>query len=245
MTKKILAIILAALMVASLAACTGGEGNETTDEGKINITENTTNGSTEQTTEPDGETGGNVDTSVEKTPGELDYTESVAKVYILHKNGAVNLRKADGTVFKSFPNGTELQMIAISADGSVTKVVFEEETYYVYSSCVTTLADPDEGFEDADLTVVVATASLKIRIVPDFENTHEAIGFYQEGDEVKVIAINTTNPDEPWYKVEFVSADGETKTGYVSAAKKWYVQEETTEGTNTEAATDGETGTEA
>ena len=240
MTKKILAIILAALMVVTMVACTNGNKDEdTTTDGKINIT---TEGSTDDSTESD-ETGAPVDTTEDKTPGEYDYNESTGTVYILHANGAVNLRKADGTVFKSFPNGTELQKIAVSSDGSMTKVVYEGKEYYIYSSCVTTLADPDEGFVEENLTLVLATASLKIRRVPDYEDAHEPIGFYQEGNEVKVIAVNNTNPDEPWYKVEFVANDGSTKTGYVSAAKKWYVQDKTETGSETESNTTETTGT--
>ena len=208
MTKKILAIILATLMLATMVACTNGNQNEdTTTEGKINIT---TEGSTDDSTES-GETGAPADTTEGKTPGELDYTESQGKVYILHANGAANLRKADGTTFKSFANGTEFQMIAVSSDGSMVKVVYENNEYYIYSVCITTLANLDEGFVEESLTLVLATASLKIRMVPDFEDAHEPIGFYQEGNEVKVIAVNNTNPDEPWYKVEFVANDDERR----------------------------------
>jgi len=248
MAKKFLAILIAVLMVAALVACTPGTPDEetTTDDNRIDVGE-TTSG-TESESEETDETGEQVTNNDEKTPGELDYTESQGKVYILNKNGAVNLRKADGTVFKSFPNGTEFQKIAVSSDGTMTKVVYEGTEYYIYSSGLTTLADPDEGFVEESFTLVLATDALKIRIVPDFENTHEPIGFYQKNDEVKVVAVNTTNPDEPWYKVEFVNADGETKTGYVSAAKKWYVQDETDTGTGTEAdtttETEGSTGTE-
>ena len=70
----------------------------------------------------------------------------------------------------------------------------------------------------------------------------------KKGDTVKVIGVNNENPDEPWYKVEFVAYGGETTVGYVSAAKKHYVQDETETGTDgtvtTEAETEGETETE-
>ncbi|MBQ4090709.1 MAG: hypothetical protein IJC64_00165 [Clostridia bacterium] len=248
MAKKFLAILIAVLMVAALVACTPGTPDEetTTDDNRIDVGE-TTSG-TESESEETDETGEQVTNNDEKTPGELDYTESQGKVYILHVNGAVNLRKADGTVFKSFSNGTELQKVAVSTNGEWTKVVYENEPYYIISSGVTVLADLDEGFEDESFTLVLATDSLKIRIAPDYENTHDAIGFYQKDDEVKVVAVNTTNPDEPWYKVEFVNYSGETVFGYVSAAAKHYVQDETDTGTGTEAdtttETEGSTGTE-
>ena len=242
MTKKILAIILAALMVATMVACNNGKPEDTTTEGKINIT---TESSTDDSTES-GETGAPVDTTEGKTPGEYDYTESTGTVYILHKNGAVNLRNADGTKFESFKNGTSFQKIAVSTDGTITKVVYEGKEYFVYSSGVTTIADPDEGFVEVSKTLVLETESLKIRIVPDFESLQEPIGFYNKGDQVKVIAVNTTNPEEPWYKVEFVNYDGQVTYGYVSAAAKHYVQDETTEATGTTTTeTTGATTTES
>ena len=239
MAKKFLAIIIAVLMVAALVACTPSAPEQTTEDGKITLEETTS--ATETESDETTETGEQVTNNDEKTPGELDYSESQGKVYILHENGAVNLRKADGTVFKSFPNGTELQKIAVSSDGSMVKVVYENNEYYIYSTCITTLANLDEGFVEESLTLVLKTDSLKIRRVPDFEDAADPIGFYMKDDEVKVVAVNTTNPDEPWYKVEFVANDGQTKTGYVSAAKKWYVQETETGTANTET----ETGTEA
>ncbi len=234
---------MALIVAASLVAC-NNEEEDPTEEPTNTATETGTEVDTsEKETDEEGSeigTGAPADSSV---PGELDYVESIGTVYILHKNSAVNLRNADNTIFKSFNNGTELQKIAVSTNGDWTKVLYEGEEYYIISSGVTTLANLDAGFEDVDMTLVIAAESLKIRIAPDYENTHEPIGFYQKGDEAKVIGINTTNPEEPWYKVEFVAYDGETKTGYVSAASKHYVQDETEAATEatTEAATDAST----
>lgn len=239
MSRKLLAILMALIIAASLVAC-NTEEEDPTDDPTDAVTETGTEADTsENETDEEGSevgTGAAVDSEI---PGDYDYVESLGTVYILHKNSAVNLRKADGTVFKSFNNGTELQKIAVSANGEWTKVVYEGEEYYIISSGVTTLVDLDAGFEEVDLSLVIAAESLRIRIAPDYENTHEAIGFYQKGDVAKIIAVNTTNPEEPWYKVEFVAYGGKTEVGYVSAASKHYVQDET--GAPTEAATEAST----
>ena len=60
------------------------------------------------------------------------------------------------------------------------------------------------------------------------------IGYFNEGDEIKVIAENAT---EGWYKVEFVAYGGETKTGYIASNAKYFVetQDETTAATDSAA----------
>ncbi len=241
MSRKLLAILSALLIAASLVACNNGGDEETTDDSKIDINQETGTGKENSDDETD-ELGSELGTAAPSEigdPGEYSYTESKGTVYILHANGAVNLRNADNSIFKSFNNGTELKKLAVSTDGEWTKVEYEGEEYYIISSGVTSLANLDEGFVEESKTLVLEADSLKIRIAPDYENTHDPIGFYQKGNEVKVVAVNTSNPDEPWYKVEFVAYGGETKTGYVSAASKHYVGEETE--ANTEAATEAST----
>ena len=216
MTKKILAVILAVLMIAALCACTPNEEEETTTDNRIDINDPENTGSGTES----NETGSQVENPpVTDVPGELDYTASEGKVYILHENGAVNLRNADGTVFKSFPNGTELNRIAVSNDGEWTKVVYEGKEYYVVTACVTDIADIDEGFVETSKTLTLATAALSIRIAPSMNNS--IIGYFDEGDEIKVIAENAT---EGWYKVEFVAYGGETKTGYIASNAKYFVE---------------------
>ena len=248
MSRKLFAILMALIIAASLVACNNEEEDgERSTSGKTDVTtesgaESGTDG--EVVTDEEGNEIGTGAAANSAVPGELNYVESVETVYILHSNKAVNLRNADGTVFKSFNNGTELKKIAISENGEWTKVVYEEKEYYIISSGVTTLADLDAGFEEADLTLVVAATALKIRIAPDFENTHDAIGFYQQGDTVKVIGVNNTNPDEPWYKVEFVNNEGETKTGFIASNVEYFVVEtEAATSTATEAVTEATTTT--
>ena len=223
MNRKLLAIISALLITASLCACSNGKEEGT--DGKIDISGQETNTDERETNEQGSQIKPPVD---DKAPGELEYTAKDGKVYILHENGAVNLRNADGSVFKSFDNGTEFERIAVSKDGEWTKVKYEDKEYYVVTSCITDLRDRDEGFAKVEKTLKLKTAALSIRMTP--ETTGRVVGYYNEGDEVKVIAENTTTG---WYKVEFTAYGGETTIGYVASDAKYYETDETTEAATT------------
>ena len=224
MNRRLLAIISALLITASLCACSGGKEEETTGNNIEVPSREETSSNTET-----NEQGSQINPPVaDKAPGELEYTAKDGKVYILHENGAVNLRNADGTVFKSFDNGTEFERIAVSKDGEWTKVKYEDKEYYVVTNCVTDLADLDEGFAKVEKTLKLKTAALSIRMSP--ETTGRVVGYYNEGDDVKVIAENTTIG---WYKVEFTAYGGATAIGYVASDAKYYEADETTEETTT------------
>ena len=224
MNRRLLAIISALLISASLCACSGGKEEEPTGN-KIEVPSREETSSNTETNEQ----GSQINPPVaDKAPGELEYTAKDGKVYILHENGAVNLRNADGTVFKSFDNGTEFERIAVSKDGEWTKVKYEDKEYYVVTNCVTDLADLDEGFAKVEKTLKLKTDALSIRMSP--ETTGRVVGYYDKGDEVKVIAENTTIG---WYKVEFTAYGGATAIGYVASDAKYYEADETTEETTT------------
>lgn len=226
MNRRLLAIISALLISASLCACSGGKEEETTGN-KIEVPSREETSSNTETNEQ----GSQINPPVaDKAPGELEYTAKDGKVYILHENGAVNLRNADGTVFKSFDNGTEFERIAVSKDGEWTKVKYEDKEYYVVTNCVTDLADLDEGFAKVEKTLKLKTDALSIRMSP--ETTGRVVGYYNKGDEVKVIAENTTIG---WYKVEFTAYGGATAIGYVASDAKYYEADETTEAATTDS----------
>ena len=226
MNRRLLAIISALLISASLCACSGGKEEETTDN-KIEVPSREETSSNTETNEQ----GSQINPPVaDKAPGELEYTAKDGKVYILHENGAVNLRNADGSVFTSFANGPEFESIAVGKDGEWTKVKYEDKEYYDVTNCVTDLADLDEGFAKVEKTLKLKTDALSIRMSP--ETTGRVVGYYDKGDEVKVIAENTTIG---WYKVEFTAYGGATAIGYVASDAKYYEADETTEAATTDS----------
>ena len=252
MTKKILAIILAALMVASFAACSNSNNEQTTTDGKINITtEGTTAGKTEETTEADTETetGADVETNAPTTAGDpQDYeytTDKNGTVYVNNPGSAVTLRSADYVAMGSVAHGTELQRIGISNDAENywSKVLYQEKEYYVATKFLTTIKDADEGFVEVSKIVKIneKTGSMNVRNIPSMEGA--IIGHVSCDKDVTVIAENTTTG---WYKIEFINTENQKVTGYIASNKEYFVTDksETTEETKAETSETTESGTE-
>ena len=227
--KKI-ALLLAVLLMLSvcLIACnktddtndddtsTKDPAEVTTDNGEENVT-----GGEEVTTDPNQ----NNNTDVEK---EFTFTdlETPVSVYALK---AINVRElpsfADDVAKKSVVKGTELVKIAESNETDVDsnnieykwfKVQYEEKEYYVKSTLVTSLGNPDEGFVEVEKTLY-AKGSLKVRLVPSMEN--EEVGYISTGAAIKIIAENT---ESGWYKIEFEGQYTEKGEYYVVADAKWW-----------------------
>ncbi|MBR3879639.1 MAG: hypothetical protein IKJ24_05925, partial [Clostridia bacterium] len=161
MIKKILALLLVLLLSVALFACNDNE-EETTDDGKINVETNDQTGD---------ETGNEIETGDVNTeigdPGEYSYSERNETVYVNNPDSAVTLRSADYEPMGSIAHGTELKRIGLSTDNANywSKVIYEEEEYYIASKFITTIKNPDEGFVEVTKTVVVneQTGSLNIR----------------------------------------------------------------------------------
>lgn len=263
MNRKLLAILAALLLTVSLCAC--GDKEEETTDGGINIggdtqTEATGDETDEDDTDNDTE---DSDESEDETqapeanrgnPGEYEYTtlETPETVYVHSATGAANLRDADFNKLESIENGVSLERVGVSTDaeGYWSKVVYKGETCYIASNLVTTIADPDAGFVACDKTVqlIEGTGSMNVRDLPS-TTEGKVIGYVYEGEEIKVIAVNTV---DGWYKVEGKDGEGTKVIGYVAANPK-YIEVETEAATEatTEAGTEGateagtETGTEA
>ena len=223
MTKKIIVIFTALLLTASFCACSGGKGN-----GETTATSGTVNIETESGSNNESLTGtsSSSNSKIEiDYPDAYDYDDVDETVYVI---SPVNLHDLEDYDEKfSVVAGTSLKRVGIStssdknADGYWSKVVYGEKTYYVASAYLTLLADPDAGFVAVEKTVVLKTAALNIRKLPEMGNN--IIGHFNEGDQIKVIAENTT---DGWYKVEFVMV-GETEksVGYIASNAEYFESE--------------------
>ena len=234
MIRKLLAILLALIVAASLVAC-NNEEEETTENNDINIPvesgsedESGSEGQSNQNNESDTEAQGSefgTGAPVDENPEDADFVENDDTVYIIHPNGAVKLHGEGDTDDTSLPNGSELQRIAVSESGEWSKVVYNENTYFVYSVCLTTLADLDEGFVEVDKTLVLAqgVTSLSVRNTPSMDN--HVVGYVYADTEIVVVAENT---ESGWYKVEYLPYGSETVAyGYIASDAKWYAEGET------------------
>lgn len=222
MTRKLLAIFSALLIAASLCACNSEKEKESDTSGKINIGGETTDKAGSETEDESGQGIGTGSQNNTDNAESYTYTEKNDIVYIIHPNGAVKLHGDGETSDTSLINGSKINRIAISTDGSWSKVVYENKTYYVVTKCLTTMSNLDEGFTDVSKTLHLDVDALSIRITPSMDN--HTIGYFGKGDEVKIIAENT---ETGWYKVEFVNYDGDTVTGYVADDDKYYTEKST------------------
>jgi hypothetical protein len=244
MNKKILAIITALLLAASLCACGDKQEEETTNNNKIDIpngsdTQGTGDEESDASEESDETNDQNASAGEEDDHADQTYVDlSEAKtVYILHPNGAVKLHGTGEVKDTSLPNGSQVSMVAKSENGEWSKVVYNNTTYYVASACLTELQDLDAGFTPVERTLKVKVKSVNVRNTPSMDN--HIIGYLYQDENVKVLAQNA---EEGWLKVEFVPYGGGTAVGYVVANQEFFegdvlVTEQATETTTEEATT--------
>ncbi len=238
MSRRILAIVSALLIAASLCACGNKDKNGETETTPITVPNGGNNNGTS------GEYGSEVGTGSTAIgdPGEYTYIECNQTVYVNNPDSAVTLRSETYEAKGSIAHGTELLRIGLSNDGASywSKVVYDGETYYVASKFLTTISNPDEGFVAVDKTVVVndKTGSLNIRNIPDIDGSI-VVGWAIAGVEIKVVAENT---ETGWYKVEFTPYGSTEKAyGYIKSGKDNFVQSPSESGTTTETGTTAET----
>ena len=207
MNRKLIAILTALLLTASLCAC-GDKNpeNDTQSGNKININTEAPAGNENESVE-------NTTEAATTEPVELVFSEKKDTVYVISSTNQVNLRSepvvTDATARLVVDNGAELQRIAISQDGSWSKVIYNGDEYYIKSTYVTTLKDLNEGFTEVSKTLYLTVESLYVRIAPDMGN--EAIDTIYKGNKVEVVAENT---ESGWYKIKF--AGTYATEGYVA-----------------------------
>ena len=226
MKIRLIAILAAILVTASMASCgNGGKGENTTEKNNINIESNSTNDKTtnEETTEKKEETsqkGPTVDR--ESDPGEFTYVEKVDTVYVINKINSVTFRSGNFAALDEFKNGTVLQRTAISEDGRWSKVTFNGVEGYIATRNLSSYNPESNNFESCDLTLTVAKdKTLNVRISPEVptgidetdqvELDFNVAGQIFEGFTFKVIAVDN---ESGWYKIEYTPAEGTLAEGY-------------------------------
>lgn len=215
MNRKFIAIFTALLLAASLCACNdkNPKGDETDTGNTINIGVQTGDETGNETESGSGEENQSATEGETDPVVELTFTEQKDTVYVISSTNQVNLRSepvvTDSTARLVVENGEELQRIAISTDGSWSKVVYDGGEYYIKSTYVTTLKDVNAGFTEVSKTLYLTVDSLYVRIAPDMSN--EAIDTIYKGNKVEVIAENT---ETGWYKIKFAGAYA--NEGYVA-----------------------------
>ena len=217
---KKLALLLAVLMIMSamLVACSKknqvDEEDETKDPAIVDETDSVI-GTDETGTIGEGEETGTTGEGVVENPTTFTFKDCAeSSVFTI---GSVNIRKeasfASDVSKKAVADATELVKIAESNESAIDsegneykwfKVKYEDAEWYVKSTLVTSMSNPDDGFTPVEKTLYLNTKSLTIRLYPNTENP--AVGYLYKGNTVKVIAENA---ELGWYKISF---EGSTYT---------------------------------
>lgn len=223
MNRKLLAIISALLITASLCACSDGKEEDTTGT-KIEVTSGEETSSETETNEQGSQVNPPV---VDENPEELNYSEKNDTVYILHPNGAVKLHGHDDVADTSLANGTELKRTGINEAEGWSRVTYNNTTYYIVTSCLTTLADLDADFTEVSKVARLAkgVTSLNVRNAPSMDN--HVVGYVYADTDIKIVKENTQTG---WYKVEFKPYGSETVAlGYIVSDSKYFESVKDTE----------------
>ena len=194
MKKRILALLLAGLMTASLAAC------------KVNGTNNP-NG-----TEGDQTTPGNptVTTPDPYTPPATVWTDVDYTLYVVTETKLRQEASNVGTALATVPAGAELHCTRTSAAWSY--VEYGELSGYISNSAVTTTDLSGKNFtpvEGGEKIMYANAQTVNVRPYPTDADFSAAVGSFKLNDEVTVLATDGT-----WFKVKYIK-NGEEKHYFV------------------------------
>lgn len=194
MKKRILALLLAGLMTASLASC------------KVNGTNNPGGTEGDQTT-PSDPSVTTPDPYAPQTPvwTDVDYTLYVVTEAKLRQD-ASNV----GTALATVPAGSELHCTRTSAAWSY--VTFGELSGYIPNSAVTTTDLSGKNFtpvEGGEKIMYANAQNINVRLYPTDAEFSTAVGSYKLNDEVTVLATDGT-----WFKIKYIKG-GEEKHYFV------------------------------
>ncbi len=223
MNRKLIAILTALLLTASLCAC----GDDTTTETTGGESQIVVPGSESETLsdETGSESESESKSEEESTaPIELNFITQKDTVYVIARNGSVNLRTdtslSDASIKVAVSNGTMLQRIAVSENGEWSKVIFDdyaETELYVKSLYITTLSDIDADFTVCETPFTrTLKANLNVRITPSMEN--DILHVLVPENVVTVVAENTVIG---WYKVQIGSGENMIE-GYIASDEKYF-----------------------
>ncbi len=191
MKKRVIALLLAGLMTASLASCVAGSGNN--------------GGGTEgEQTRPQATTGATVNqfNDVDQTVYVISNTAKLL-TDVSSAVGALNVNKL-----------TELHRVKVSDQWSV--VEYNGTQYYIASASVTADDILGKNFTPVSpaATMYVASNGVNIRAYASAESFSGVVTNLTKNAQVSVIAKGLSGIRE-WSKIQFTDGEGATKEGFV------------------------------
>ncbi len=204
--KKIISLVLAILMIAMVMVSCKKDGTGSESSTPIDSIPEAPAVSGSDTTAD-----GSNPSESDKTPGANDvvvFTECDEKVYVVDVK-MLNLRSTpdfddDSAIAETVEYGTELRKIGVSTDGVWSKVVYENNEYFVSSKYVATAKPEAIVFTDCDETVYV-NQDAYYRSIPSMADS-AMVDTLAKGTAVKRTGVMYENPDDSeklgWSRVE-------------------------------------------
>lgn len=217
--KKLLAVLLALLMILSFTACGNDTETESETDADTESTPATESETNAESTETETETESNTEAETEPVAPPVDNTfvDRDETVYVNGAN-ALNIRSSneivDGNVVGSLKEGTSVKRVGYNEVWS--KIEYNGTVCYASSKYLSTKAPL--AFTDVDEVVYVKVENtVTLRSKPWAES--ESLAYLANG-----IALNRTgiasDIDEfgsAWSRVKYVNNKGETVEGYINS----------------------------
>ncbi len=197
MQKRILALLLAGLLTASMASCV-------------------VRGTQNETTGPDEDPGYQTTTkpNEEETSPTITWTEVDKTIYALSDIKLRREASSVGATICTIPKEAELHCTLTSA--AYSYVEYNGQQGYVLNSYVTDTDITGKTFtpmEGGSKIMFVNVDKANIRLYPSDSDFSTVMGGYELNDEVTVLATNGT-----WHQIKFVDKSNNEKKYYVSAS---------------------------
>lgn len=202
MKKRILALLLAGLITASLASCVTSERRpDDTSDGSGSQTEESQSRE-EESTEP---------------PVTVTFIEDPATVYVITDSLTLTPVEADGQSIKASLMD-ELQRVKVSSDDKRSIIEKDGVQYYASNTYLSTQDLLGKNFESLNNVKMYATQGVNIRPYASAnDDFSKAIGGLHKGDEVTVTARGTVGKST-WCKIKYTDSETDkTYEGFVSA----------------------------
>lgn len=198
MKKRILALLLAGLLTASMASCISREGSRSDSTGV---------GGTEGVQKPPSTTEGT-------TNPPLTLAWEDADDYIYTTETIVSLRLNVSTAEGSIPVGGATKLHRVKKSATWSQVEYEGQPYFVANDFLTTDDLLGEGFVACTpAKTMYATTGVNIRkYASATAKISVSIGGLKQNDEVTVVAKG-----ESWNKIMLTAENGDVSFGFVKA----------------------------
>ena len=206
--KRILALLLAGVLLLSLASCVSNNGDEETGEPT-----DTTNTNTDTNTDT-STTGGEDSTEPEDS---IKWEETDETVYTFK---AVNLRAdVNGESLKSLDSELALHRTRVSEAWSYVEVTIDGEKLegYISNKYITTVNILGTDFvtiEGGKTMYAISESGVNVRKYPTVSDFSTVVKTIAKDTEVKAVAKN-----DNWFKIEDTTEDETTPVYYYISAK--------------------------